>query len=150
MNMNDFNYIFIPIEKIKIVEKFIDDYPIYIDLKTYIKEKSSEDFYKKLPLYLVFENKIDNNNKRILTELITDEKINFYLYGEAIPGLIVEEFYTHITKDEQSVGKNFINMNDNDIEKLKLLIEMFINDSYKSFENKNIDNYLFSYLRLKK
>ena len=55
MNMNDFNYIFIPIEKIKIVEKFIDDYPIYIDLKTYIKEKSSEDFYKKLPLYLVFQ-----------------------------------------------------------------------------------------------
>ena len=41
-------------------------------------------------------------------------------------------------------------MNDNDIEKLKLLIEMFINDSYKSFENKNIDNYLFSYLRIKK
>ena len=65
MNMNDFNYIFIPIEKIKIVEKFIDDYPIYIDLKTYIKEKSSEDFYKKLPLYLVFQNKMDNN-KRVI------------------------------------------------------------------------------------
>ena len=52
-------YVFIPLDKIKIVEKFIDDYPIYLDFKSFVKNKD-EKLYKKLPLYLVCEEKIIN------------------------------------------------------------------------------------------
>ena len=68
-------YVFIPLDKIKIVEKFIDDYPIYLDFKSFVKNKD-EKLYKKLPLYLVCEEKIINN-KRILTDLLTS---NDFIY----------------------------------------------------------------------
>ena len=80
-------YVFIPLDKIKIVEKFIDDYPIYLDFKSFVKNKD-EKLYKKLPLYLVCEEKIINN-KRILTDLLTSNDLSFYLYGEYKEGLLV-------------------------------------------------------------
>ena len=35
-------YVFIPLDKIKIVEKFIDDYPIYLDFKSFVKNKDEK------------------------------------------------------------------------------------------------------------
>ena len=67
-------YVFIPLDKIKIVEKFIDDYPIYLDFKSFVKNKD-EKLYKKLPLYLVCEEKIINNNSCKFK--ISDKTIKF-------------------------------------------------------------------------
>lgn len=43
-------YVFIPLDKIKIVEKFIDDYPIYLDFKSFVKIKMKN--YIKNYLYI--------------------------------------------------------------------------------------------------
>ena len=115
-------YVFIPLDKIKIVEKFIDDYPIYLDFKSFVKNKD-EKLYKKLPLYLVCEEKIINN-KRLLTE-----------YKE---GLLVAECYTHIKKEELSVIYNYKKLTNEELETFKKLINNF---SIKS-EVKDIKNNL--------
>ena len=129
-------YVFIPLDKIKIVEKFIDDYPIYLDFKSFVKNKD-EKLYKKLPLYLVCEEKIINN-KRILTDLLTSNDLSFYLYGEYKEGLLVAECYTHIKKEELSVIYNYKELTNEELETFKKLINDF---SIKS-EVKDIKNNL--------
>lgn len=129
-------YVFIPLDKIKIVEKFINDYPVYLDLKSFIKNED-KNLYKELPLYLVCEEKIINN-KRVLTDLLTSNNLSFYLYGEYKEGLMVAECYTHIKKEELSVVYNYKELTNEELETFKKLINSF---STKS-EVKDIKNNL--------
>lgn len=127
-------YVFIPLDKIKIVEKFIDDYPIYLDFKSFVKNKD-ENLYKELPLYLVCEEKIINN-KRVLTDLLTSNNLSFYLYGEYKEGLMVAECYTHIKKEELSVVYNYQNLTDLELETFKNLINRFsLKNEIKDIKN---------------
>lgn len=127
-------YVFIPLDKIKIVEKFINDYPVYLDLKSFIKNED-KNLYKKLPLYLVCEEKIINN-KRVLTDLLTSNNLSFYLYGEYKEGLMVAECYTHIKKEELSVVYNYQNLTDLELETFKNLINRFsLKNEIKDIKN---------------
>ena len=127
-------YVFIPLDKIKIVEKFINDYPVYLDLKSFIKNED-KNLYKELPLYLVCEEKIINN-KRVLTDLLTSNNLSFYLYGEYKEGLMVAECYTHIKKEELSVVYNYQNLTDLELETFKNLINRFsLKNEIKDIKN---------------
>lgn len=127
-------YVFIPLDKIKIVEKFINDYPVYLDLKSFIKTED-KNLYKELPLYLVCEEKIINN-KRVLTDLLTSNNLSFYLYGEYKEGLMVAECYTHIKKEELSVVYNYQNLTDLELETFKNLINRFsLKNEIKDIKN---------------
>lgn len=127
-------YVFIPLDKIKIVGKFINDYPVYLDLKSFIKNED-KNLYKELPLYLVCEEKIINN-KRVLTDLLTSNNLSFYLYGEYKEGLMVAECYTHIKKEELSVVYNYQNLTDLELETFKNLINRFsLKNEIKDIKN---------------
>ncbi len=127
-------YVFIPLDKIKIVEKFINDYPVYLDLKSFIKNED-KNLYKELPLYLVCEERIINN-KRVLTDLLTSNNLSFYLYGEYKEGLMVAECYTHIKKEELSVVYNYQNLTDLELETFKNLINRFsLKNEIKDIKN---------------